>query len=288
MPRRRPARVRPRSSQPERVSRYDDWGFAPYVPVAARQAEAKKQLQKLKKSGREASPVEIAGRKIAATFWGCAWCDNLERYSDYENRLPRGRTYVRNGSVIDLQIGAGRVDALVSGSEIYTVAVEVTPVKAPRWRDIRARCAGGIDSVVELLQGRFSKGVMAHLCAEGTGLFPSPAELRFTCSCPDWAEMCKHVAAVLYGVGARLDQRPELLFRLRQVNEQELIASAGMAAPLSGKAPVSGRILEDSELAGVFGIEFAPGIEAERPAAATPRRAKTPAKKRPAGTRSGK
>jgi uncharacterized Zn finger protein len=254
--------VRRRSrSRYNRFSDYGGWGgFAPYVPVAARKAQAKRKLQSLQKSGHTVSPVEITGRKIATTFWGAAWCDNLERYSDYSNRIPRGRTYVRNGSVVDLQIGAGQVDALVSGSSLYTVVVKVAPVPAPRWRTICGRCAGGIDSLVELLQGRFSTAVMEHLCQQGTGLFPTPAEIAFTCSCPDWASMCKHVAAVLYGVGARLDHRPELLFRLRQVNEQELIARAGADVPLSGKGPAAAKVLKETDLADVFGVELAPPV----------------------------
>jgi uncharacterized Zn finger protein len=256
--------ARRRRTQP-RFSRYDNYGdgggwggFAPYVPVAVRRAQAVRQVLRLKKSGHTVAPVEIAGRKIATTFWGAAWCDNLERYSDFANRMPRGRTYVRNGSVIDLQIGAGRVEGLVSGSSVYNVAVKVAPVPARQWQAIRARCAGGIDSLVELLQGRFSKGVMGHLCQQGTGLFPMPKEIEFTCSCPDSAYMCKHVAAVLYGVGARLDHRPELLFRLRKVDQQDLIATAGAGLPLSSKAPAAGKVLEDSELGTVFGVEFAP------------------------------
>ncbi len=254
-------------SSSRRYDRFDDdggWGgFAPYVPVTVRKAQAKRTLQGLRKAGQEVAPVEIAGRKIAATFWGGAWCENLERYSDYSNRLPRGRTYVRNGSVIDLRIGAGRVDALVSGSEIYTVVVQVALVPQARWRAICGRCAGGIDSLVELLQGRFSKGVMEHICAQGTGLFPTPREITFSCSCPDWASMCKHVAAVLYGVGARLDQQPELLFRLRQVNEQDLLAGAGTATRLSKKAPAAGKVLADSDLASVFGVELADAVPAD-------------------------
>jgi uncharacterized Zn finger protein len=259
-------------SRYDRLSDYGGWGgFAPYVPVAARRAQAKSKLQSLRQSGQTVSPVEITGRKIATTFWGGAWCDNLERYSDYANRIPRGRTYVRNGSVIDLQISAGRVDALVSGSEVYTVVVKVTPVPARRWRAICARCAGGIDSLVELLQGRFSKGVMEHLCQQGTGLFPTPAEITFTCSCPDWASMCKHVAAVLYGVGARLDHRPELLFRLRQVNEHELIASAGAQVPLTRKGPAAGKVLQDTDLADVFGVELARAPDAASPGGRKPK-----------------
>ena len=201
------------------------------------------------------SPVVIEGRTIAKTFWGKAWCDNLERYSDYANRLPRGRTYVRNGSVIDLQIAPGEIKALVSGSEIYKVTVKVAPVSKARWKSICTDCAGAIDSLVELLQGRFSKGVMERVCQQRSGLFPSPDEIKLSCSCPDWADMCKHVAAVLYGIGARLDQQPELLFRLHKVDEKELIAegrkatshwrrTAPAAAKVLGAAKTSPRSLD--------------------------------------------
>jgi hypothetical protein len=169
---------------------------------------------------REISPVAVEGRKIARTFWGEAWCDKLERYSDYANRLPRGRTCVRNGSVVDLQVEPGRVTAIVSGSTMYDVRVTVGPVPRSRWSAICKDWSSAIDSLVELLQGRFSKGVMTRLCEEKTGLFPSPKDIVFTCSCPDWASMCKHVAAVLYGIGARLDRQPQLLFKLRNVDQQ--------------------------------------------------------------------
>ena len=269
-----------------RVSRFDDYGgydadrgygdyggwggFAPYVPVAVRKARAAREAQRLKKSGHAVSPVEIAGRKIATTFWGGAWCDNLERYSDYANRIPRGRTYVRNGSVIDLQIQPGRVEALVSGSSIYRVAVKVATVSPSRWKAMCARCAGGIDSLVELLQGRFAKGVMAQLCQQGGGLFPTPKEIEFSCSCPDGAYMCKHVAATLYGVGARLDHQPELLFRLRKVDEKDLITSAASHAPLTKKAPATGKVLDAAEAASVFGVEFAPASKRKAVAAPPP------------------
>ena len=186
------------------------YGWRPYVSVAERRRKAAREMQKLRKKGHPVSPVVIEGRTIARTFWGKAWCDNLERYSDFANRLPRGRTYVRNGSVVDLQIAPGEVNALVSGSELYKVAVKVSAVPKARWTSICADCAGAIDSLVELLQGRFSKGVMERICQQKTGLFPAPAEIEFSCSCPDWASMCKHVAAVLYGIGARLDEQPEL------------------------------------------------------------------------------
>jgi uncharacterized Zn finger protein len=236
-------------------------------------------MLKLAKKGRPVSPVAIEGRTIAKTFWGRAWCDNLERYSDFSNRLPRGLTYVRNGSVIDLQIAPGEVNALVSGSRIYKTAVQVSAVPKGRWRSICADCAGAIDSLVELLQGRFSKGVMERICQQKTGLFPTPAEIHFSCSCPDWASMCKHVAAVLYGIGARLDERPELVFKLRKVDENDLIATAGSGLPLSKKGPASERVLGTEGLSELFGLELAaPSPSRSRLSAETKsrRKAKTP------------
>ena len=238
---------------------YDDYyGFKPYVSVGARRAQAARELAKLRKKGRRISPVVIEGRTIAETFWGEAWCDNLERYSDFANRLPRGRTYVRNGSVVDLQVGPGCVTALVSGSSIYDVKVTVGPVPRARWSAICKDCSGAIDSLVELLQGRFSKGVMTRLCEEKAGLFPSPKEILFTCSCPDWASMCKHVAAVLYGIGARLDHQPELLFTLRKVDQQDLIVNAGSDLSKERKGPAVAKVLASGDLSEMFGIEMAP------------------------------
>jgi len=234
---------------------YYDWD--PYVPVAARRLQAARELAALRKKGHQASPVIVEGRAIARTFWGKAWCDNLERYSDFENRLPRGRTYVRNGSVVDLQIAPGAVTALVSGSEVYRIRVKVTGVTKPRWSAVCRDCAGAIDSLVELLQGRFSTSVMERICHEKTGLFPSPAEIAFTCSCPDRASMCKHVAAVLYGIGARLDEHPDLLFTLRHVNGQDLVARAGKDLPRARKQPPAGKVLDTGNLSEMFGIEMA-------------------------------
>ena len=232
------------------------YGWQPYVPVEKRRRQAAAEAVRLQKKGRVVSPVVVKGRAIATTFWGKAWCENLERYSDYENRLPRGRTYVRNGSVIDLQIAQGEVKALVSGSNLYEVRVKVVPVAKARWESICKDCAGEIDSLIELLQGRFSKGVMERVCRERTGLFPTPGDIHLSCSCPDGAYMCKHVAAVLYGVGARLDAQPDLLFRLHDVDEKDLIARAGKAVPLARKAPAAGKVLEDEDLSALFGVEI--------------------------------
>ena len=252
------------------MSRYDyDYGWKPYVPVAERRRQAARKIARLAKKGQTVSPVVIDGRKIAKTFWGKSWCDNLERYSDYANRLPRGRTYVRNGSVVDLQLSPGTVTALVSGSSLYRVEVKVAAVSKPHWNAVCADCAGAIDSVIELLQGRCSQAVMTRLCQEKTGLFPQPAEIEFKCTCPDWASMCKHVAAVLYGIGARLDERPELVFALRNVDQQDLIASAGKGMAKKRKGAAAAKVLDNSDLSDIFGIDIA-----ESPAKPSPRRRK--------------
>jgi uncharacterized Zn finger protein len=214
-------------------------------------------MEKRRKQGKTVSPIRIEGRTIATTFWGKAWCENLERYSDYANRLPRGRSYVRNGSVVDLQIKSGVINAFVSGSELYEVSLNVKPVPKAKWKSICSDCAGGIDSLVELLQGRLSKGVMERICRQNQGLFPTPEEIEFSCSCPDWAGMCKHVAAVMYGIGARFDHQPELLFRLRAVDEMELIASAGQAAPLQKQGAAAGKVLGGEDLSEMFGLDMA-------------------------------
>jgi uncharacterized Zn finger protein len=237
-----------------------EWDFRPYVSVAERQHRAEQKIARLKKKGKVISPVQLEGRTIARTFWGKAWCENLESYSDYENRLPRGRTYVRNGSVMDLQIQQGVVTALVCGHELYEIEIRIRPLKSATWRSIKSECSGRIASMIELLQGKLSRSVMEVMTRRNAGLFPSPAEISLECSCPDWAGMCKHVAAALYGVGARLDERPELLFVLRKVNHMDLIGQAAAARSMRKTAARSGgRIMKDEALADIFGIELDPG-----------------------------
>src|SRR6266850_2339017 len=250
---------------------YYEWHA--YVPVAEKRRQAERKLAKLKKQGRSVAPVRIEGRIITKSFWGKSWCVNLERYSDYENRLPRGRTYVRNGSVLDVQITKGEISAMVAGSELYQIKIAIAPVKAARWKSICRDCAGTVDSLVELLQGRLAKGVMDRVCREGDGLFPSPTEIKLSCSCPDWADMCKHVAAALYGVGARLDEKPQLLFVLRGVDEHDLLG-AGEDLRLAKSAPKAAKVLDGEDVAALFGLEMAETADdaAPAPAALAPTR----------------
>jgi uncharacterized Zn finger protein len=230
-------------------------GFRRYVPVAERRAKGLRHVQKLRKAGHEPQPIEVEGRgrKVATSFWGQAWCQNLESYSDFANRLPRGRTYVRNGSILDLTIEAGRIRALVMGSELYDVEIRIDPLASERWKAIRKSCAGHISSLVGLLQGRLEAGVMEIVTSKDEGLFPSPQEIHLDCSCPDWAFMCKHVAATLYGVGVRLDQAPELLFTLRGQDPAELIDGA---VELSTPETASQTLSPSEDLSSVFGIDL--------------------------------
>lgn len=249
-------------------------GYPPYVSVSERKELAAQEIARLVKKGRKVSPVVLEGKTIAATFWGKAWCTNLERYSDYESRLPRGRSYVRSGAVVDLQITPGKIAARVRGSELYTVTITISPVDPALWKEIVGECTGKIDSVVELLRGKLSTAVMEIITRQAKGLFPSQKQIGLRCSCPDSATMCKHVAAALYGVGARLDREPELLFGLRWVDPAELVTTATAGVTAGKQAVAKGKAL-DADLASLFGIDLdVDSTPAVVEAAPPPRRAK--------------
>jgi uncharacterized Zn finger protein len=224
-----------------------------------------KKMDALRKKGVDIQPVAIDGRKIASSFWGQAWYEHLESFSDFENRLPRGRTYVRNGSVCHLAVAKGKIEAKVSGSELYNIEVSIKTLPGKKWTAIKGRCSGQIGSLLELLQGKLSDHVMEVVTDRKEGLFPLPGEMSFHCSCPDSARMCKHVAAVLYGVGARLDSKPELLFTLRGVDHEELIAADAEKAMAAATSGGKSKRLAAEELGDVFGIEIDTGETAVSP-----------------------
>ncbi len=232
-------------------------GFRRYVPVAERHAKAERLIRKKLGRGEEPRPVvaEKRSRKIAKSFWGQSWCENLEHYSDFSNRLPRGRTYIRNGSVVDLRIETGAVRAFVMGSRLYEVRIEIQAVSAASWTKIRKSCAGQIGSLVELLRGQIDSQVMELVTRPEEGLFPSPKEIGLHCSCPDWAQMCKHVAATLYGIGVLLDTQPELLFTLRGLDPMELIDSATQLRMTKGSS--SATLSPSDDLSTLFGVDIA-------------------------------
>ncbi len=273
------------------MSYYGEW--APYVSVAQRRRIAQKKMKQLRKKGMDIQPIEIDGRKIVKTFWGQAWCDHMESLGDFANRLPRGRTYVRNGSVCHLAIEKGQVTAMVSGSSLYEVNVKIDTLPKKKWTTVKSSCAGQIGSLLELLEGRLSDSVMKVVSDSNSGLFPLPEEIRLSCSCPDWATVCKHVAAVLYGVGARLDKQPNLLFSLRGVKHQELVSTN--ASEIVNRATRRGgkrRTLDSSDLGEVFGIELDTAAErkgnsasSKRPKKSAKKRSASKEKKKPATSR---
>lgn len=258
-------------------------GWAPYVPVAGRRAKAQKELGKMVKKGATVQPVEINGRKIAISFWGKGWCDHMESFSDYANRLPRGRTYVRNGSVCHLEIHPGRIEAIVSGSTLYNVVITIAPLAKHRWATVKSACAGRVGSLIDLLHGKLAGGVMEVVVDRKTGLFPLPGEMKFDCDCPDWAGMCKHIAAVLYGVGARLDHAPEKLFILRGVNHEEMVDVTAAVKSAAGAA-TSRRRIATTGLADVFGVEMLEAVEPATTKAAKEVKSSLPTAKRTKNT----
>jgi uncharacterized Zn finger protein len=263
------------------VAYYDDYGFPRYVSVAEKRARARRKLQQLRKKHPNIRPVVIAGNALVRTWWGKAWNGNLSKYADYANRIGRGRSYVRHGAVLDLQIKPGQVKALVQGSQgsPYTITIKIKPISEPVWKQIKAACAGQLASLQELLEGRFPKGLTELFTAKGRGLFPSPQEIDFHCSCPDYAYLCKHVAAVLYGIGTRLDEDPSLFFVLRKMKMDDLITQAvqDKSARLLKRAKKrTARVIDDADLGEVFGIEMEPAAASERGRTAAPTAAPTP------------
>jgi len=237
------------------------WGYPKYVSVAQKKAKAEKKLKQLKKKMPDIKPVVIEGKTLARTWWGKSWNKNLERYADYTNRIGRGRSYVRHGAVLDLKISKGNVRALVngSGSKPYEVRIRIKALEKSHLKEIQSQCEGQLKSLQDLLGGTFPKPLAETFFNEKNGLFPSPRTISFDCSCPDWALMCKHVAATLYGIGARFDEDPSLFFTLRGVNTEDLIAGAveDTAGKILAKAKKkSSKVLDDANLSDMFGIDM--------------------------------
>ena len=232
------------------------YSHKPYMSVSQRKAKARREKEKLEKKGHALEPVHVEGLKLGKTFWGQAWCRHIETFADMSSRLPRGKSYVRNDSIIDMQVRKGLITAMVMGSELYTIRVKISPLTTTQWKNIKRKTGGQIGSMVELLQGKLSDSVMQSVTGVNDGLFPKSNQIEMECTCPDGADMCKHLSAVLYGVGCRLDDEPELLFKLRGVDHTELITEATNAAGEATK-PGDRKVIAAADLSAVFGIELA-------------------------------
>jgi len=233
------------------------YGYGEYVSVAEKKEKAKKQLEKLRKKDPELSPIIIEGKKIAKTWWGLAWCKNLESYADYSNRIGRGSAYVKNGFILDLKIEQGVIKGKVYGSHLYNIVIRIDKLDDANKELVTGAIGRKIDSVEDLLNGNFPKEFGEVFLTQRKGLFPSPKEIRLKCSCPDWADMCKHVAAVLYGVGARLDTDPLLFFKLRGIDVGEFIKKTiddKVLNMMKNAGTVTERVIKDADIANIFGI----------------------------------
>ena len=247
------------------MGRYDDF-YPPYRPVAQQRSDAAKLVEKLRKKYPNLQPVVVEGRTIAKSFWGKAWCDNVETYMDHDNRLPRGRAYVRNGAVVDVHIFKGVVHALVSGSQAkpYKVEIHIDPLTAAKWKRIQEMSRGKVDSLLSLMQGKLPESLLHLLCDPQDGIFPRQREIHMHCKCPDGARLCKHLAAVLYGIGHRLDEHPELFFTMRSIEVEELFGLCAVEE-LTKAAP--SELPEGTDLSAVFGIALDSLPESPAPAA---------------------
>jgi uncharacterized Zn finger protein len=237
------------------------WGYPKYVSVGQKMAKAEKKLKQLRKKMPDIHPVNLTGNSLARTWWAKSWNDNLERYADYDNRIGRGRSYLRHGAVLDLKITPGKVTALVMGTAAnpYEITITIQPVSASHWQTIKKQCQGHLKSLQDLLAGKFPKTLAEIFFTQEQGLFPTPKAIRFHCSCPDSAFMCKHVAAALYGIGARFDEDPSLFFRLRGVDSGDLIADVvqGSTDELLNKTrKKTAKVIDDADLADLFGIDM--------------------------------
>ncbi|MCK5543011.1 MAG: SWIM zinc finger family protein, partial [Desulfobacterales bacterium] len=244
------------------MSRYNYGGFPKYVRVADKKAKAEKKIKQLKKKDPNISPVYVTGNKLAESWWGISWNKNLESYADFGNRIGRGRSYIRHSAVLDLKIKPGKIISLVQGSmsRPYNIEITIKKIKPSLWKNIIKKCQGKIDSLNTLLDGNLPKAMAGILTNKEEGMFPSPDEIEFNCSCPDWAYMCKHIAATLYGVGTRLDQDPAMFFTLRGAKIKDLVSQAIKAEANQliekSKTKTSKRIIENADLSSAFGIDF--------------------------------
>jgi uncharacterized Zn finger protein len=256
--------------------------FPARVTAAEKRARIEAAAARLGKRPGHSQPVKIEGKAITRTFWGQAWCQNLQSYADLAYRLDRGRNYVRSGAVVDLSIEPGLVKARVAGTRLYKVQIAIAAITARHWQQVVRASTGRIDSLVALLRGELPDEVLRVVTDREAGLFPRPDEMTMSCDCPDQAQLCKHLAASLYGIGARLDDQPELLFLLRGVRAADLIEQAtaglGTARARTAAPTVPGSV---GELGALFGIELVDAPAARTPAGAGRR------KRRPARTGKG-
>ena len=220
---------------------------------------AKESIKTAKQKGRKYEPIVAKSKRgaVCTSWWGQAWCENLEKYADYASRIERGRGYVRSGAVVDLQIEHGHVTAKVQGRRKtpYNVEIMIGRLSEESCQHIIDRCSSKIESMEKLVSGEFPEE-LKDIFSSKEGLFPTPTEISFRCSCPDWALMCKHVAAVMYGIGIRFDENPFYFFTLRGIDVDRFIGVAlenRVEKMLQNHNCKSSRII-DGDTTEIFGV----------------------------------
>lgn len=225
------------------------------------QKKARESVLSAKNKGKTMHPIVIEGKGIAKSWWGQAWCKNIEQYADYASRIERGKRYVRSGAVVDLVIKSGKVFARVQGTRKtpYKVEIKISPLKEENCDQIIERCGSQIETLQELVNGNFPTELQDIFTGEH-GLFPTPREISFNCSCPDWALMCKHVSAALYGIGVKLDENPFLFFELRGIDANRFIdvAIQDHVETMLDHADLepTERAMDDSCIESLFGLKL--------------------------------
>lgn len=231
-------------------------GFAPYQTIdELRNKNIKKKITYIKKHP-DANPIVLTGT-LGKTWWGKAWNQNLERYADYANRLPRGKRYIKAESIFDFSIEQGYVKGIVAGSgrTPYEVSIQIDPLSEKDWDNLQKLCGNRIESMDLLLQGKFPQELKEQFFMKDHGLFPSPKQIHIDCSCPDYAILCKHAAAILYAVSIRLDENPSLFFELRNISMNQLIKKAlgeNIDQLIKNSKKKSKRILDEEDIEGLF------------------------------------
>ena len=180
------------------------------------------------------------------------------KYADYENRIERGRSYLRNDAVVDLKIKGNEIYSRVLGGgyKPYRIRIRIDALSERQRLNIEQQASGKLQDLESLIQGNFPKD-LKNLFFQKGGLFPSPNEIHFDCNCPDWADMCKHVAAVMYGIGIRIDTNPTQLFELRGIPIESLLTRViddKVSNMLKNVDVKSARIIKDADISSIFGI----------------------------------
>ena len=219
--------------------------FQPRLKAADLKKLAAMRLAELQAEGQELHPVVNSSRKLATHFWGSAWMKQLALCESGGMCLAPGRTLLRHGCVLDMRISRGCITALVSADELYEVELHLTPLEGEQLESLTLSCGNHINSLLSLLEGKVDTSVLEQLCHPENGILPTPQDWKMHCTCPDWAEPCPHAAAAIYAAGCLIDADPKLLFTLRSIEPDALLAPTAQSIEI-----------DTNKLASMFGIDI--------------------------------